>query len=372
MAVIDYKCLNCNAKLEFKADRQLWHCDYCQSEYTLGQLEAAYADRDEEEAQAHGHQHSHDHGHIHEEKVRTGSGELLDETQIQEWHCDNCGAEIIGDVTTVATHCAYCGNTAIMPKQLEGTYRPDVVIPFAVTKEQAEQALVNRVKSLKYVPPFFIEKKQTEKLMGVYVATWLYDTEVHAQARFSAENVSKSRSGDYETTTRKIYQLEREADFTFTRVPVDGSQKMDDTLMEAIEPFDYDRLEPFKLPYLSGFFADRYDEDAESRRERALERVKATAIKLLRESVTGYNNVQIQDEDYRVRQTKIVQALLPVWLMSVTWEGKNFLFAVNGQTRKFVGDLPLDKSLQMKTVLKGVAVGAILALIGAFVFRYFM
>lgn len=373
MAVVDYKCLNCNAKLEFKADKQLWHCDYCQSEYTLQELEAAYADRDNQSDAVDDSTHSHDwapHRHTHEEFQP--QGEAVEESLIREWHCDNCGAEIIGDQSTVATHCAYCGNTAIMPRQLEGSYRPEMLIPFSITREQAEQALVDRVKKLKFVSNYFIEQKQLEKLTGIYVATWLYDTEAHVKATLSGERVSTRRVGDIEETKHQIYQIERDVNFDFKGVPVDASKKMDDTLMEAIEPFDYKKMQPFAMPYLSGYFADRYDEKAEDRRQRADERIEKTAQNLLMESVTGFSNVKVIDSDLDIVPKNIVYALLPVWLMSVKWEGKDYLFAINGQTGKFVGDLPIDTTLQRKSVGTFALIGTIVFIIGAFLFKMFM
>jgi len=36
-------------------------------------------------------------------------------------------------------------------------------------------------------------------------------------------------------------------------------------------------------------------------------------------------------------------ALYPVWLLNTSWNGKKYTFAMNGQTGKLVGDLPMDK-----------------------------
>ena len=37
-------------------------------------------------------------------------------------------------------------------------------------------------------------------------------------------------------------------------------------------------------------------------------------------------------------------ALYPVWLLNTTWNNNQYTFAMNGQTGKFVGDLPVDKA----------------------------
>jgi hypothetical protein len=44
-----------------------------------------------------------------------------------------------------------------------------------------------------------------------------------------------------------------------------------------------------------------------------------------------------------LEQGKITYALLPVWLLNTVYKGKTYTFAMNGQTGKFVGNLPIDK-----------------------------
>lgn len=39
---------------------------------------------------------------------------------------------------------------------------------------------------------------------------------------------------------------------------------------------------------------------------------------------------------------KVHYALMPVWMLNTKWQGKDFLFAMNGQTGKLVGDLPVS------------------------------
>ena len=61
-------------------------------------------------------------------------------------------------------------------------------------------------------------------------------------------------------------------------------------------------------------------------------------------TVTGYENVSVRSEKISLRRGEVKYALLPVWLLTTKWQGKNYLFAMNGQTGKMVGDLPADKT----------------------------
>ena len=128
----------------------------------------------------------------------------------------------------------------------------------------------------------------------------------------------------------------------FTRVPVDGSQKMPDAHMDSIEPYDYSEITPFSVAYLPGYLTDRFDMDVAACQPRATERMKSTAQSELRNTVTGYDSVSsgvcTVDEDLK----EVSYALLPVWMLHTKWNDQDFLFAMNGQTGKLIGDLPID------------------------------
>lgn len=119
---------------------------------------------------------------------------------------------------------------------------------------------------------------------------------------------------------------------SFARVPVDGSTKMPDAHMDAIEPYDYEALVPFSVAYMPGFVANRYDEDAEACRDRAQKRVDSSVEQALRASVEGYDTVSCESCDVEKKWADPVYALMPVWMLGTTWEGQQFLFAMNGQT----------------------------------------
>ena len=132
-------------------------------------------------------------------------------------------------------------------------------------------------------------------------------------------------------------------DADFVRVPVDGSSKMPDAHMDAIEPFDYSDLKPFSTAYLPGFLADRYDEDDKKCAARVLTRMKNSTAAALHDTLGGYTGVQTLSEQLDPRTLEPHYALLPVWMLHTRWKEQDFLFAMNGQTGKLIGDLPVDK-----------------------------
>jgi hypothetical protein len=140
------------------------------------------------------------------------------------------------------------------------------------------------------------------------------------------------------------YLVERGGSIDFEAVPVDGSSKMDDTLMESIEPFDVHEAVPFQTAYLAGYLADKYDVTAEQSIDRANERIKKTAEAAFAEQVMGYETVSLDSSSIQLKNGTVRYALYPVWLLNTTWNGTKYTFAMNAQTGKFVGDLPVDKS----------------------------
>ena len=147
-------------------------------------------------------------------------------------------------------------------------------------------------------------------------------------------------------------------------MPVDGSTKMDDALMESIEPYDFTGAVDFQTAYLAGFLADKYDVDSEQSIERANERIKKSTENAFASTVQGYSTVIPESTSIRLQNGKAKYALYPVWLLNTTWNGQRYTFAMNGQTGKFVGDLPLDKGAYRKwlfglTCLIGAAVFAV-------------
>ena len=124
------------------------------------------------------------------------------------------------------------------------------------------------------------------------------------------------------------------------RIPADSSAKMPDAHMDAIEPFDFDELVPFSVAYLPGYLAERYDQEADTCQPRAMRRMKGSLEDELQATVTGYDDVTQESINANSEVTGLSQALFPVWLLHTLYKDEDYLFAMNGQTGKLVGDLP--------------------------------
>lgn len=349
--ITNYQCPGCTGPLQFSAATGKLECEYCGSGFTVEEIEAFYAEKNEQaEAAA--------------EVCQEAQG--WNEQTVRAYSCPSCGAELLCDMTTAATSCPYCGNPTVVPGQFADTRKPDYVIPFKMDKEAAVSALKQHYKGKPLLPGSFAKESHLEDVKGVYVPFWLFDGEAAADVTFSATRSHVHTTPKERITTTEHYRVARSGRVSFEKVPVDGSTKMPDSHMDAIEPFDYTQMEPFSMAYLPGFLADKYDVDAEGSSERARERCRNSAIAAMEETVTGYSTCSVQHSNVQVRQSGVHYALLPVWLLSTKWQDQNYLFAMNGQTGKLIGDLPVSKG---KLALWFFGLFAVFAAIGCLLFE---
>ena len=113
----------------------------------------------------------------------------------------------------------------------------------------------------------------------------------------------------------------------------------------------------FRTAYLSGYLADKYDVDAETSIERANERIRNSTEAAFMKTITGYDSVHTESTNIALQNGSAKYALYPVWLLNTKWNGKTYTFAMNGQTGKLVGDLPLDKGAYNRWLF-GIAAAA--------------
>ena len=344
-ALQEYKCPCCGGAIAFDSSLQKMKCPYCDTEFEMETLQIC----DEQ---------------LNSEKeddltwdTNAGTQWLDGETDgMRVYVCNSCGGEIVGDENMAAASCPYCGNPVVVMGNFKGSLKPDIVIPFKLDKEAAKKALSKHVHGKKLVPKVFKDKKHIDEIKGIYVPFWLFDAEADADIRLLGKKVRSWSDSSYDYTETSHYLIKRSGSLTFRAVPVDGSTKMPDELMESVEPYDLSEAVDFQTAYLAGYLADKYDVDAQQSVERANERVKTSTEQVIASSVKGYDSVTPESSSIRLCNGKAKYALYPVWLLNTKWEDKTYTFAMNGQTGKFVGDLPMDKKAKFKWFLISAAI----------------
>lgn len=351
------KCPNCSANLIFDAGMQKLTCDYCGASFNPSAFSGIPDELSNGES-------------IFDTVVETENSVADDEEESQskdnivyeqtEFICNSCGATLITDKNTSATFCAFCGSPALVGRRLSKEFEPRYIIPFNIKREKAIEEFKKWARGGRWTPFGFVSDKNIEKLTGLYVPFWLYNVDVSVDAKGTA--TKSTYSGNTETI--KDYNWERKGNLNWRNIPIDGETRIDDALMEAIEPFNYKGMVPFDYKYLPGFYADRYDQDAAELSDRCKARIKEELDNYIKNSLKKFTSYKIKKDDSKIMSVNANYALLPVWFMSYKYLGKYYYFAVNGQTGEATGNLPV--SPLKRTVFFFVLLG-ILSVVARFI-----
>ena len=351
--LLEYKCPACGGALSFDSSVQKMKCPYCDTEFEV----EALRELDEVLKQEQNSEFTW-------ESQPEGTWSQEESENLRTFVCQSCGGEIIGDQNTAATQCPYCDNPVVMAGQFSAELRPDLVIPFQFDKKQAKTVLAKHLSRKPLLPKLFKSHNRIEAIQGIYVPFWLFDTDVQANIRYRATRTRHWSDSNYNYTRTSHYSLLRNGTIGFDNVPVDGSSKMTDDLMESIEPFDLSQGVDFRTAYLAGYLADKFDVTAEICKNRANDRIRTSTEASFAATTVGYSSVIPEHSNIRLCGGRVRYALLPVWILTTRYRDKAYTFAMNGQTGKMVGNLPIDwKLLWMYLLSIGLGSGALISAI---------
>lgn len=332
MQAKNYQCPCCGSTLTYNGHAAQMKCASCGNEYPVDALDEYMQNAQVEDT-------SPEQMGWEKPSYAASNG---DTEHLRAYHCPGCGAEMVVSDTSAADTCPYCGNPAVMPGVLEGDFRPSAVIPFVMSKQDAKDAFKAFCAKKRLLPRNYANDTVMEKITGIYVPFWLFDCDTEGDVTYNATRVSTRRQGSYEIINTAHYSVRRGGHFSFAEVPVNSSTKLDDTLMEAVEPFDTDDLTDYDPAYLSGYQAERYDQGVETCQVRAGQRVRESVVRACRETVRGYTSVTPVHTQVRMLRSQSRNVLMPVWMLTTQYKGKKYIFAMNGQTGQIRGDLPMD------------------------------
>lgn len=330
MAAITNKCPNCGAEITFDPLSQSGKCEFCESEFSVKEIEEINKNNNE---------------HINEEN--------LDREYNSEWStigertslysCPRCGAEIISDKNTVATFCCYCHGPVVLNDNISGEFKPSKVIPFKINKEMAIENFIKWSRGKWFLPKEFSSHKQLEKITGLYIPFWVVNSNVTGQMSARAKRITSWTSGDYRYTKTDIYNVYREIILDFKDVPHNATSKIDDKVIESIQPYNSIDFKEFSIAYLPGFFSEKYDKGKNEILPIIEGKIKSGTNDVLRSTINGYTTVDIVGSSSKFNKTSCEYALMPIWMLTYSVNNTNYIFAMNGQTGKVFGVLPVSK-----------------------------
>ena len=338
MSVLSYKCPSCGADLRFDPETQNLKCDYCLGNFTESDLETITSNDN--------------YTSPGEERIDDGNQNSYTSQEVNVYTCPSCGAEVITDSVTSATICCYCHNPVVLTKQLSDEFKPSKVIPFKQSKDNALQTFKKWSHKKYFLPDDFASPSQLEKITGVYIPYWLVDCDTSGYLTATAKNITMWSNSEYRYTKTDTYSVSRGASMYFTYLPHDASKKADDKIMDSIGPFNFEEIENFSYSYLTGFLAEKYDVPKEEVYPDIKALAERSVISELRGSINGYDTSIVDASNVQVHESKFHYSLLPIWMLTYIYKGKTYLYAMNGQTGRTFGSLPLcDKKLNIFTII---------------------
>ena len=312
--VLQYTCPNCASDMQFDSESGMLSCKYCGRKDNIE--------------------------HFSEDLISKNFAP----NETKEYLCNNCGGVVITDADTTATTCCFCDSSVVLQDRLSGTLMPAKVIPFAINKEKAEEAFRKWTKKWKLAPNSFKEANRIKEITGIYVPFWMYDLNGRMAVNVEATKVRSYTQGDYIYTETKHYDVYRDVTIDFLKVPVDASEKMDDKIMDLLEPYDYRDLKEFKTPYLAGYLAEKYNYDDQELFTRVKQKVRSAIHSYVGSTITGYASVNYRQKQEKIKNKQSEYALFPVWMVYYDHEKTEHIFAMNGQTGKIIGRPPVSKT----------------------------
>ncbi len=339
MSVHTYKCSNCGGGLIFNPETQDFVCEFCQSHFSKEQLEAGTNGFPKEETEA----------------------TIEEQSERKFYSCPRCGAEVDTDATTAATYCYYCHNPVVLSDRLTGEFEPDSVIPFSIEKDEATEKMLNWIGGKWFIPKNFYSKKQIEKVTGIYFPNWFVDCQAQGDLSARATRVRTWQDSRFRYTETQFYDVRRSGNISIYDIPKKALNKEESKLYEAVLPFDTKKAEEFTAAYLSGFQAEKRNIEAKELESETAEEVKGYTQTILSDTINGYTTVTPSSCSVRNLDTEWKYTLLPVWVMTYQDRSKKiYYYAMNGQSGKVNGELPID---HRKLGLLSAGISAILCVL---------
>lgn len=311
--LVHYKCPNCGSDMSFDAPSGKLSCASCGRKDDISEFNDAFIQK-----------------------------EFSDE-EAKEYHCENCGAVVLTDQRTTATSCQFCQANVVLADRLAGQLAPAKVIPFKISKEEAQATFRKWCKNGRLTPDGFVTAERIKNMTGMYVPFWVYDLHSHIELSATGTKVRSYTRGKYIYTETRYYDVYRDLDMYHVKVPVDASEKLDDELMEQLEPYNYNELVEFKTPYLTGFLAESYSLTEDALLPRAKEKIQTYIQGFVNSSISGYVSIRNRKQRMHTEQKKGAYVLFPVWMIVYDLDQQEHTFAMNGQTGKVVGKPPISK-----------------------------
>lgn len=351
MSTTNFKCFSCGNSLNYDPITTKMKCDFCNSFFTEQELENLFS-KNNTDNYNNFKNNDYDTKHF-----------KFNKDEFKEYNCKECGAIITITKEDTATHCSYCDSPIIITDKLLDNFKPDLIIPFEITKEHAKIKYKEWINK-RFFAPYKFKKIPVNKIYGIYTPYWLYDLSSDGSISAIGTKINTWTDSEYVYTKTSFYNIIKEGEINYEKIPVNASNKYNEDVLSRIEPYNYNNFKDFSIHYLSGFQAINYDINVDKSIITAKERAKFFFSNRLKNTISGYDSVTINDEKINSKEINNYYSLLPLYTFFLDYDGKKYTIFVNGQTGHIYGDIPYDiLKIVFTTIGLGLLIDFIIALV---------
>lgn len=355
MARQTWPCAECGAELRFVPGATELRCDHCGHVQPIPD------------------QSAHRPRALGEIDLARGLADDLTPAQtvsVQATPCPSCGALVEFKGAEHATECPFCATPVVTSTGESRKIKPQAVLPFVLSEDQARQAMTDWLGGLWFAPNGLQEyARKGRALSGLYVPYWTFDAATRSRysgARGDHYYTTETYVENGQTRTRQVQHTRWRAASgrvarDFDDVLVLASQSLPRRYTDNLAPWDLSALEPYTPDFLAGFTAEGYTVPLAEGHALGREVMEGVIAQDVRADIGGdEQRIDHIDTDWSDETFKHI--LLPVWMAAYRYGGQSYRFVVNGQTGKVQGERPYSKwKIFFAVLLALLVVAAIVA-----------
>lgn len=327
-----YPCRACGGELEFDIENQMLACPHCGNRQELPEEDQVAEEQSFREAVA---------------ALRSGAAGRTQQqpaAQEKEVVCQNCGGHTTFDGSLTATRCPYCAT----PIQRDDVHAAperlavDGMVPFRVDEPTAQQAIGKWVKSRWFAPNEFKKYGRAGSFASVYMAFFTYDAETTTKYKGRRGDEYTVGTGDKKRTKVRWRNVSGQVRNSFDDIVVHANDGLDKRHVAALEPWPTQHALPYSAEYVAGHLCRTYDRDVEECFDEAKEVINKQVTKTIKRDIGG-DRQKISKRKTKYNQLTYKHLLLPLWLLTVFFQGQTFQVMINGVTGEVQGARPWSK-----------------------------
>lgn len=336
-----FKCENCGSLLSYDPASKKLKCSHCASMFDIKNIKAA------------------------RELIYTESSETKYEPwgETKSFKCRVCGAEYVLNEYESASNCPFCNasNVAFID-DLPGI-KPNGILPFLVTAEEAHTSYLNWVKK-KYMAPFGFKKKaKKQEARGVYIPIFTFDAKTYSTyvIRYGRTYTKTVRVGN-KTVTKTYTTWYTDSGYInkdFNDIQVEASTHITQKDLRGMDGFDTNNAYEYKNDFIAGFRAERYsaslDQSFEVAKGIAGSSIRSAILSRYSYDILDYCNVRTTYSDVTYKYV-----LAPIWAIEYKYKNKQYKCFINGRDKTAYGKAPVSVSKSIMIGLAIIAIGVLL------------